>query len=178
MWGDNVDLFLDSCIIISYHIPCHPHNKIVSDFYDTHNINSQTTCKRVEKEVNKKLREILEEFKNSGELSDSDIRKIRHAVRKFFRNIPVDDFSTLNTFLFNDLDIELEKVMKNSSDRAIFANAILWNLHYNPANPIFLTLDKKDYRNTWGIMLAVTNCLNNNGHNVNNLKKLIEIMIL
>ena len=58
-----MDLFLDTCVIISYHIPCHPHNKIVSKFYNNNHINSQTTCKKVEREVNNKLKEILEEFK-------------------------------------------------------------------------------------------------------------------
>ncbi|WP_456416698.1 hypothetical protein [Methanocaldococcus sp.] len=173
-----MDVFLDTCIIISYHIPCHPHHKKVLEFYKNNNVNSQVTCEKVKEEVDRKLNQILMEFKKSNSISDLDIRKIRHAINKFFRKIQLQDFSRLDRFLFNDLDIELGEFLKNPSDREIFANAILWNISYNPNDPYFLTLDRKDYRNTWGIMLAVSNCLRNNGHDINNLKKLIEIVIL
>ncbi|ADC69789.1 conserved hypothetical protein [Methanocaldococcus sp. FS406-22] len=170
-----MDLFLDTCVIISYHIPCHPHNKIVSDFYSNNHINSQTTCQRVEREVNKKLREILEEFKNSGELSDTDIRKIRHAVKKFLRNIFIDDFSKLDDFLFDDLIMFIGNTIPNSSDRIIFANAVLWCWRYNPDHPVFLTLDKNDYHDIPNIENSVDNWISANKININ---KRLNICIL
>jgi hypothetical protein len=171
-----VDLFLDTCVIISYHIPCHPHNKIVSEFYNNNHINSQTTCKRVEREVNNKLKEILDEFKDSGELSDIDIRKIRHAVKKFLRNVFIDDFSKLaDDFLFDDLIMFIGNTIPNSSDRKIFANAVLWCWNYKPNYPVFLTLDKNDYHDIPNIKNAVNNWISANKINMN---KQLNICIL
>ncbi|XRO77336.1 hypothetical protein ACO3VM_02065 [Methanocaldococcus sp. 10A] len=163
-----MDLFLDSCVIISYHIPCHPHYKKVLDFYNNNHINSQITCKKVEKEVRRKLNKILNEFKMSNDISDSDIRKIRHAINKFLRQIQPKDFSELNRFLFEDLELELREVIKeNPDDREILSNAVIWWSYQRPNTPVFLTLDYKDYKNIFGIKMTIYHCLSNNNIKVN-----------
>lgn len=170
-----MDLFLDTCIIISYHIPCHPHHKKVLNFYNNNNINSQITCKKVERELSRKLNKILMEFKKSNSISGLEERKVRHAISIFFRKIQSQDFSILDSFLFNDLEIDLRKVIKNWDDREVFSNAVLWCYYHKPNNPTFLTLDKNDYHNILGIKGAVYNCLSKN--NVS-LHKQLDIFLL
>jgi len=173
-----MDVFLDTCIIIGLFFDIDDHHNKVIGFFNSNKISSKVTCEKVREEVNKVSKKYVRKAVKEGLLSYEEGAYIMEQIRQYLQNIFVGDFKALNPFLFNDLEIELGKVLKNYDDREVFANAVLWNVYHNPDNPCFLTVDGKDYKNVFGIMLTVANCLKTNGHDVSNLKRLIRIVIL
>ncbi|AVB75653.1 hypothetical protein [Methanococcus maripaludis] len=163
-----MDIFLDSCIIFGKHIPKNPHNDNVNKFYCSNNILSQTSCDAVKDEVNYKLKKVIIEA-YGDDVSELLFREIRLAINHFFKKINMVNYQNHTNydfiFLYDELEDYFKKLItKNTADKDIFSNVIVWGVDKTLNNPNFITTDKRDYTNKFDIIITSNKCLSANNY--------------